>query len=324
MFNNYLQYVCSFPDLCVEAQNHIDDVTELIKFAEEHFYKNGFNELIYGIRYTPNKFDAYNYVANYIETSPSFWNHDKKDINHDMAYYHFIKYCFPLRLTLNIIYNPKVLIENYISSNDKYNLIDGVCYINLEHRKDRKKHIEKQLELVGIPKYKIYRIDAVKHDKGQIGCTSSHIKTIEFAISKNWNNVLILEDDFTFETWAYSKLPEIFKQLFSVNPEYDTFFLAANKIQFDKFIHNNFKKMKFLYSSSGYLLNKKFMNTLLSNFKQSVHKLKNDKKTNKYYLDVYWNIIVQPNRWYIHDPKIGYQKENDYSDIDKCVYTKKH
>lgn len=51
-------------------------------------------------------------------------------------------------------------------------------YINLEHRKDRNEHI---LSLINtIPFFSnIKRFNAIKHDKGIIGCGMSHYECLE-------------------------------------------------------------------------------------------------------------------------------------------------
>ena len=75
---------------------------------------------------------------------------------------------------------------------DKY--IEKVIYINLKDRTDRKKTCEETLNKL-FSKDKIIRLDAIKHEKGYIGCALSHLKCLELAIENNWKNVLIVEDD---------------------------------------------------------------------------------------------------------------------------------
>ena len=90
------------------------------------------------------------------------------------------------------------VVPETFSVTQKDNTIDAVVYINLAERKDRKLHIEKEIEkLNGIYKTK-ERIDAVKHKVGAKGCALSHIKALNLAKTKGWKNVLIVEDDLTF------------------------------------------------------------------------------------------------------------------------------
>jgi thiol:disulfide interchange protein DsbD len=57
-------------------------------------------------------------------------------------------------------------------------LFDGVYYINLKHRLDRKEQIEKELNNFHI---KYERFDAIRHNIGIIGCGLSHLAVLEKA-----------------------------------------------------------------------------------------------------------------------------------------------
>ena len=68
-------------------------------------------------------------------------------------------------------------------------MIEHVVYINLDHRTDRRQHMEKEVSI--FPSERVTRFSAIKHDYGAIGCTRSHIAVLEMAISSDWKNVLI-------------------------------------------------------------------------------------------------------------------------------------
>ena len=76
--------------------------------------------------------------------------------------------------------------------------VDQIYYINLEHRTDRKEHIENEIKKIDPNLKKTTRIEAIKHKQGGIGCGMSHIKVLEDAIEKNYHNIIVLEDDFKF------------------------------------------------------------------------------------------------------------------------------
>lgn len=79
-----------------------------------------------------------------------------------------------------------------------FNHFDLIVYINLDHRKDRKKEIEHELKNLNLYK-KAYRIPAYCDPlNGTKGCLISHIYALNFAIRKGAKNVLILEDDCIF------------------------------------------------------------------------------------------------------------------------------
>ena len=60
--------------------------------------------------------------------------------------------------------------------------IQHAFYINLESRPDRKKHIEQQLNLLGI---NADRFNAIKLPNGALGCSMSHLKCLEIAKQNN-------------------------------------------------------------------------------------------------------------------------------------------
>ena len=71
--------------------------------------------------------------------------------------------------------------------------IKHTLYINLDHRTDRKIHVEEQLSLLGISRYE--RFKAIQLSNGALGCSMSHLKCLETAKKNNWDHLLILEDD---------------------------------------------------------------------------------------------------------------------------------
>ena len=73
-----------------------------------------------------------------------------------------------------------------INSNILNSKIDKVIYINLKERTDRNlKCLEILTKL--FDKDKIIRFDAIKHEKGYIGCYKSHIGCLEIILeNKEW------------------------------------------------------------------------------------------------------------------------------------------
>ena len=79
------------------------------------------------------------------------------------------------------------------------NLFDGILYINLEMRKDRKTKIKREFKKVGLHPDKIHRIEGLLDElNGTRACAYSHAEALDFAIRQGWKNVLILEDDCLF------------------------------------------------------------------------------------------------------------------------------
>jgi GR25 family glycosyltransferase involved in LPS biosynthesis/mannosyltransferase OCH1-like enzyme len=132
--------------------------------------------------------------------------------------------------------NIKKIIENMkiIEDGKKYGLLNynektidiPIFYINLDRSQDRKEFMEKQFQLFNIKNVirisgvdgslisdlskgdindgsKLKFINNYKLNKGELGCTLSHIKAIKEFYNKNINLGLILEDDCAFYLLPY-------------------------------------------------------------------------------------------------------------------------
>ena len=76
--------------------------------------------------------------------------------------------------------------------------LEGVAYINLPHRTDRRQQIESQIEDV-VPKG-VCRvcIDAIRDLPGFLGCLRSHRKALETCLGRGWSCFAVFEDDFAW------------------------------------------------------------------------------------------------------------------------------
>lgn len=81
--------------------------------------------------------------------------------------------------------------------NTLQNFFDKIFVINLHRRPDRWSDCVKELEAHGIPKEAVTRFDAFDHPtSGHEGCTRSHRMLLRQIADSDWEQVLILEDDF--------------------------------------------------------------------------------------------------------------------------------
>jgi glycosyl transferase, family 25 len=201
------------------------------------------------------------------------------------------------------------------------NSFDKVFYINLAHRKDRKKQITNEIKKMEMPEDKIIRIDAVRNKyNGHIGCCKSHIKTIERAKKMNLNNAIVLEDDFVF-TIPKKEVDEKINYFLKKFKNYDIIQLTTVFKKLDDLDDQHIKKVKYATTSSGYIINKKFFNRLLEDLKDSKNKMEKQmiefnktnngvlkkKKTTSHALDQHWGKLQKNSDWYIFDPYIGKQ-----------------
>jgi glycosyl transferase family 25 len=192
--------------------------------------------------------------------------------------------------------------------------IKYIFYINLESRPDRKIHVERQLELVGLKNST--RFNAIKMKNGAIGCSLSHLKCIELAKENNWPYVLICEDDIEFLN------PELFiKQmngfLTSIHQDWDVVLLAGNNKSTFQEVNSYCVKVNSCQTTTGYIVKNHYFDILMENIKLGIKKfIKSQYNKNLYAIDKYWFILQQKDIWYLIIPLTVVQRE-DYSDIEK-------
>jgi glycosyl transferase family 25 len=192
------------------------------------------------------------------------------------------------------------------------NDIKHAFYINLEHRTDRKDHVEKELKKIGI---KSTRFNAIKMEKGAIGCSLSHLKCLQTASTNKWEHILICEDDIEFLD------SELFlKQLnkFLANHDsWDVILLAGNNVPPYTKIDDTCIKVTRCQTTTGYIVNGHYINKLIDNVKSGLtYLLKNQDSTFYNAIDKYWISLQEKDNWYLITP-LTVIKRSDYSDIEK-------
>ena len=182
---------------------------------------------------------------------------------------------FILVLNLYILFFNKY--ESFISNNvfDKF---DKILYINLEHRKDRKKQILNEFKKMKIPEKKIHRINA-SHEKynGHIGCAKSHLKSLRYAKQQKYKNVIIFEDDFIFTQNIETVNKRINEFLKKFKGKWDIIQLTT-VFKNIKDIENvdNIKKVHRASTSSAYIINNHFYDKLIDTFSLSVKNMETE------------------------------------------------
>ena len=220
------------------------------------------------------------------------------------------------------------LIYIYISRKTKF---DKIYYINLDRRQDRKKHVEKQIK----PNFNKYirfsaidgknininniatkiisikgkkdiesnnKIFGITLTKGAIGCALSHMKIWEEISKKDYNQVLILEDDIEIKN-NIKNYHKIFKQ---IPNNWDIIYLGSGQYKKTKKINKNVFKLDHAFQTIGYVINSKSAQKLLKHvfpLDQQIDSsiFKNFKNINAYIIEP--NMII-PRRDLISDIQI--------------------
>ena len=194
--------------------------------------------------------------------------------------------------------------------NDWETIVDGIVYINLDTRPDRKKQLLQTLKKNNIQDSLIHRIPAVyERNCGHLGCTKSHIKALEYAEKQNWNTFLVLEDDFIFTDSPDTVLQKLKRVKYNYN--WDCIMLASHHINSIKLDKPYIEKVISASTTSGYIINRSYLPTLKRNYIEGRDLLQADVdiyiKENPngkifetvHALDVHWNNIQKNDNWYL-------------------------
>ncbi len=192
-----------------------------------------------------------------------------------------------------------------------FDYIEKVIYINLEHRKDRREHIEKVLSVFG---ERVQRLDAVYEPRrGHLGCSKSHAQAMQLAIRSGWKNVLIVEDDAEWNKFEQGSatLDKLASQ------DFDVIMLGGTAIKY----HADTNKLIYCACATGYLANQHYYQTLLDIFNKSISMLEQSYTPRiGGALDSVWGVAQRTDNWYIIVPCLVRQITN-YSDTEYRVTT---
>jgi glycosyl transferase family 25 len=207
------------------------------------------------------------------------------------------------------------IIRKKENINNFLDKIDKIYYINLENRKDRLESITNEIKKIDPRNIKTKRIEAVKKDVGAIGCGLSHIKALKDAQENNYDNVIILEDDFTFIR-GLEEINNSINYLFKYFDDYNICLLSGN-------IYKARKKKDMIWealevqTTSGYIINSKFYQVLIDNFQEAINTMEKNYRYGQAEIDIQWKRLQgREKKFYIFNPKLGKQLDG-YSDIEK-------
>ena len=195
--------------------------------------------------------------------------------------------------------------------------IQHVYYINLDHRTDRKTHVEEQLKKIGIRSDSVQRFSAIRpaNGTGAIGCTMSHLRCLQKAKESGWDHLCIVEDDIEFLD------PPLFvkqmNQFLENHPIWDVVLLGGNNVPPYQKIDTTCVKVATCQTTTGYLVKSHYFDTLIQNIKDGLGQLlRNPEQHVLYAIDKYWFQLQRLDHWYLIIPLTVTQRA-DYSDIEK-------
>jgi GR25 family glycosyltransferase involved in LPS biosynthesis len=188
------------------------------------------------------------------------------------------------------------------------NRCDGIVYINLENRDDRKELFLKEIRKINLDESKLHKVSGIYiPNNGHKGCIQSHILALRIAKMNKWNMTCIMEDDVELITNAddfNNKVNAIFNELESKNIDWDVLSLMV----FNKSIVNNkqydtIDRISNGTTSACYIIKGHYIDKLISLFEycqtmMSYNKWGNDNYHEPYALDQKWNELMKIDNWF--------------------------
>jgi len=185
-------------------------------------------------------------------------------------------------------------------------------YINLDKRPDRKAHMEQEFAKLGIPPEKITRFPAYYNPLNGIGCMKSHLEALKLARSKNFKNVWIFEDDFTF-TASSTEIEDNLRQLFFKSPKVDVA-LASYIHKQSPFpplylsVFPNIYRVVESQTASSYIVFQHYYDKLIDLFEDAYVQLELTGEHWRYANDQVWKLLQVKDVWYCFTPSLGKQR----------------
>jgi glycosyl transferase family 25 len=198
--------------------------------------------------------------------------------------------------------------------------IDKIFYINLNKRTDRKAEIENELLCYDLfNKAERYEAIYTPHS-GIVGCGYSHLNVLKLAKERNYQNVLILEDDFMFLV-SKEEVEESLTSFFETTPDYDVCMISYI-VQKGEEVPNNTLIGKVLdgQTASGYIVSNHYLDTLIQLYEWAIPLLDQTNEHWNYANDHVWKRLQPKDNWYYLLKRLGKQRDG-YSDNKMAVVT---
>ena len=208
------------------------------------------------------------------------------------------------------VYEPYTDLKNIIPKTtrlDRFEDIQNVLYINLDKRTDRREKAEQEFKRIGL---KAQRVQAIKKDRGQLGCTLSHIKCLKIAKANNWDNVMICEDDILFAKDAQLVRDRI-NTFLSRHKDWDVIVFGI-LVDEGIYMDDSAARIKKASCTTCYIVRKEYYDILLYNFKTSVKRMQGPVIAGNE-IDRVWQSLQKRDNWMTILPIIVIQNPSESS-----------
>ncbi len=184
-------------------------------------------------------------------------------------------------------------------------LLPKVLYINLDRRKDRRQHIEAELERLGLTPV-AERIEAIPKEFGILGCGLSHLAALKLARESGWERVLILEDDFQAEVEPAAFWEALKGFMDTRGADFDVVMLAHH-ITASEPADERVVRVLAAQTASAYLVNHSAYDRLIELYEHAMPELARTAEHWTWANDQVWKRIQPQMRWFAFKPRLGRQ-----------------
>jgi len=187
--------------------------------------------------------------------------------------------------------------------------LEHIVYINLDRRVDRRVEIEIELSRLGLS---AERFAAIERTPGALGCGLSHLAVLQKAKHEGWENVLVLEYDFTFLVDRPTFEQELRSVFYNETP-YDVIMLSYGSNHSTAF-NPSLSRVTNAQTTSGYLVHSRFYDALIRVWSHATTQMEATGDEHANAIDQAWKVLQPTSEWFCFNRRIGQQRPG-FSDI---------
>lgn len=176
-------------------------------------------------------------------------------------------------------------------------------------------------ELKKVPLKSVERFPAIRHERGYIGCSMSHVECMKLAIERDEAMVMICEDDLCFED--ADVLNQSLKTFLESKTPWDVIVICGNVFRPVEPHSDVALRVRNCQTTSGYLVANHYYKTLLDNFETALKALLLRPHRKALRIDEFWKHLQKKDKWFALQPFNAYQRAS-YSDIEGRRTSFKH
>ena len=201
--------------------------------------------------------------------------------------------------------------------------IDAILIINLDRRQDRWTNVQKTSTLLEKLTSNIVRISATECDPGSKGCALSHIKALRYAQLKDFQHIMVLEDDAMLDIEPAEFVERVCTTLQEIGSTYDCIICGSENnpptIE-DGVVYRKLKTSQTnVQTTVAYIIHNSYIPILTHLWQYCADHLVPNLDAKKYFIyaiDQQWKLLFPQHNWYWLEGNLIRQRP-DYSDIMK-------